>query len=87
VVLGSGDKLVSGAVDPVEYRLDFLSGALCSCIAQPPLSDEMLKNIYSTGRQLTEAFGYPLDIEFAFSDGILFVLQARPITTLRLLES
>src|SRR5581483_2429252 len=48
------------------------------------LSDEELKQLHNLGRAIEKHYGSPQDIEWAMSqEGVLNVLQARPITTLK----
>lgn len=44
------------------------------------LDDSELARLVSVGLQIEETFGSPQDIEWAFEDDQLFVLQSRPIT-------
>jgi hypothetical protein len=47
------------------------------------LTNEQVKKLTGIAVALEEYFGYPLDIEFAVSEGRIAVLQARPVTTNR----
>jgi len=49
--------------------------------AQPPLSDEMVTKVVATADRLEALFNGPQDVEWTFSGGQLYLLQARPITT------
>ena len=49
---------------------------------RPVLSDEVILELIHLGRNLTKHYGYPSDIEWALYMGQLFILQARPITSL-----
>jgi pyruvate,water dikinase len=46
------------------------------------LSDADVAEIAALGTRIEQHYGAPQDIEWAFADGQLFVLQSRPITTL-----
>jgi len=48
----------------------------------PKLTGMQLAELTRTIRQLADFHGYPVDVEWAFADGLLYILQARPITTL-----
>ncbi|MFO0563649.1 MAG: PEP/pyruvate-binding domain-containing protein [Polyangiales bacterium] len=50
--------------------------------AEPSLDREQLDELASTARSVQRTLGGPRDIEFAFEDRTLWVLQARPIVTL-----
>ncbi len=49
---------------------------------QPKLSQRQLTEVHKTVQQLNSKFRGPQDVEFAFADEQLYVLQSRPITTL-----
>lgn len=46
------------------------------------LSEEQLKTLVKIIDEIVEIYGKPQDIEWAIADGVLYILQARPITTL-----
>lgn len=46
------------------------------------LSDEELVELTEMGKRVQAHYGEPMDTEWAFEKGMLFLLQARPITTL-----
>lgn len=46
------------------------------------LSEEQLKTLVKIIDEIVEIYGKPQDIEWAIVDGVLYILQARPITTL-----
>ena len=46
------------------------------------LSDEELVELTEMGKRIQAHYGEPMDTEWAFERGNLFLLQARPITTL-----
>ena len=48
----------------------------------PVMSEAQAKEIGAVARSLSTRLGFPADIEGAFCDGELYLLQARPITTL-----
>jgi pyruvate, water dikinase len=47
------------------------------------VSDEELKLLARVGKQIEKHYGTPQDVEWAFEGSELFVLQTRPITTIR----
>jgi pyruvate,water dikinase len=49
---------------------------------QPVLDDEMAAELARYGARIEELYGTPQDIEWAMVGGELFILQARPITSL-----
>jgi pyruvate,water dikinase len=46
------------------------------------LPDEAILQLASTGKQIEALYEFPQDIEWAWKDGEIFVLQSRPITSL-----
>lgn len=46
------------------------------------LPDEQILHLARYGRQAEESFGSPQDMEWAWADGKLFIVQSRPITSL-----
>jgi rifampicin phosphotransferase len=48
----------------------------------PALPDRVLRQLARVGTAIQNHFGGPQDIEWAWADGHLFILQARPITAL-----
>lgn len=51
-------------------------------INEPCLSKEQCRQIADVLDQLEKHYGQPQDIEFAWKDGVLFLLQSRPISTM-----
>ncbi len=51
-------------------------------LAQQSLSDCQIKQLAVLGQQVQNEFGSAQDIEWAFSDDNLFLLQSRPVTSL-----
>lgn len=49
---------------------------------QPVLTDQQVRELVRHGEQVAAHFGCPQDIEWAFADGRLHILQARPMTAL-----
>jgi phosphohistidine swiveling domain-containing protein len=95
-VRGLGDALVSGRVKPETYVVG-PSGDCGLPIADCELSienrsaslgpasllpDDTILTLVAVGRQVETFAGWPQDIEWAWADGQLWLLQARPITSL-----
>lgn len=82
---GVGEKLVQGEVDPDGYEvnrddLKIISRSLQAKVAL--VNDGQLAELARYALQIETLFGNPQDIEWAMVDGKIFILQARPITTL-----
>lgn len=76
---GQGENLVSGKVAAERFsynwwdkKITLSSGTL--------LSDEKVKEVGETALNIQELFGYPCDIEFAYENNVLYILQARAVT-------
>lgn len=82
-VSGLGDKLVDGSITADAYIV--LHGSIV--MRQPAettsvLSDSQVLQVAELTNNAHNFFGGPQDVEFAFHDDELFMLQSRPITTL-----
>lgn len=86
---GLGDRLVAGETDPDQWVIDKVNGAMlekrprnrCGGDATACLDDEQAQAVAACASEVETLFGKPVDVEWAFADGVLYVLQARPITT------
>lgn len=87
----------TGVIERKHIAHKTLRHAFCSCADegvaaqavredlrdQPVLTDQQVLAVASLGRQAAAVFGQPQDIEWAIEDENLYLLQSRPITTLR----
>jgi pyruvate,water dikinase len=82
-VFGLGEQVVSGTVTPDHYVLD-RAGAVKREQLQDGgvLTTDELARLAALGIGLEERFGGPQDIEWAIAGGEIYLLQARPVTTL-----
>jgi pyruvate,water dikinase len=82
-VFGLGEQVVSGAVTPDHYVVD-RAGAIKRehIIYRRVLEEDELHQLVVLGAHLASQFGAPQDIEWAIEGGKLYLLQARPVTTL-----
>lgn len=80
-ILGVGEKLVQGEITPSQIRLDKATGKVISYLGEKLIDEKQITELYQMGMGIEKAFGSAQDIEFAFANNELFVLQARPITT------
>jgi phosphohistidine swiveling domain-containing protein len=80
-VRGLGERLVSGEASPDEWVVRD-GDAQRRQAPEEAISAEEAQSIADMARRVEEHFGRPQDIEWAISDGQLYLLQARPITTL-----
>ena len=79
VVSGLGEALVSGAETGAEFTLSRPDAGFTG----PDELRPMAKRMHDVGHQVEGTFGgFPQDIEWAIVKGRLWILQARPITTM-----
>ncbi len=80
---GLGDRLVAGEIDGDTFRVDEAGRIVERAHGPDPvaISDADIARIARLARFAARRFGAPQDIEWAISDGELFLLQSRPITT------
>ncbi len=81
-VRGEGEKLVSGAENASEFRI----GAIKYSYDGPSEIKRYAKELGSYCRKIRRAYGVPMDIEWAVSKKKVYILQARPITTLKRMD-
>lgn len=77
-VQGLGENLVGGTVTPDTYIEDgetHMSGSV------PIINQQELQDVIALAKRVRDFLGYEVDIEWAFDNNILYLLQARPITT------
>ena len=77
-VSGVGEALVSGEDSGRSFRINSVRYAFEGDAALKPFG----KKLFSYARKLTCINKCPQDIEWAISDGSLYILQSRPITTI-----
>jgi len=78
-----GDKCVRSIVAADGLRLDPLPEDLSRA---PSLSDEAIRTVADLARRVEEHHGGPVDIEWAWKNGRVWLLQSRPVTTSGLIE-
>ena len=76
---GVGESLVSGTSNAKEFSFDALKYSYKGNDELKPYA----KKLYKYAVKIRNLYDCPQDIEWAVSDGRLYILQARPITTLR----
>ncbi len=81
-VHGEGEKLVSGSENAEEFRL----GVMEYFYEGNPELAPYAKLLRKYTLAIKAFYGMPMDIEWAVSGGRTYILQARPITTLKRLD-
>ena len=82
-IKGVGEKLVSGEVDADTWRISRAGRILETLDKTVAISEKQAIEVASLATQAERYFGAPQDIEWAIKDGRLYLLQSRPITSLR----
>jgi pyruvate,water dikinase len=77
-VRGLGDRLAAGTVTPERWIID--RPGTTEARGRTILTAAQARAVSETARRIEHLFGCPQDVEWAFADGQLWVLQARPIT-------
>jgi pyruvate,water dikinase len=85
-VRGLGDALVQGRVEPDRYVVD-ARGVLVEAVpadasAAPVLQEAQVLHLAGIVRDVARRMAAPQDIEWAWDEHHLYLLQSRPITTL-----
>lgn len=83
-VSGLGDILVSGEVTPDRFTVGARGDiqVQTASVMEPALNENQAREIMRLIRRIEADAGVPQDIEWAFDDTSLWLLQARPITAL-----
>ena len=84
-VAGLGDPLVSGEAVGEEWTITASDAALTRPMpaANPVLTARQAHSVADLARRVADHYGRPQDIEWAIDrDGVLWLLQARPMTAL-----
>ena len=78
---GLGDAVVSGRKAPDEWRVAE-DRVMCEESFEAVLDEAAVRRIAKLARRIEKRLGCPQDIEWALSEGRLYLLQSRPITSL-----
>ena len=81
-VCGAGEKLVSGAENAQEFKINAIRYAYEGPAEFAPYAKKLGKYC----KIIRNLYGTPMDVEWAVAGGKVFVLQARPVTTLQRLN-
>ena len=81
---GLGDKAAEGTADVSTYYYN-LTDKIWYCEKNgdsAELTDGNITELTETAQKIKQLIGFEADIEYAVSDGTIYILQARPITAL-----
>lgn len=79
---GSGEALVSGAIDAEAFKLRYGEIFEGAGRVSRLLNDEQVRALAEIGRRIEAHFASPQDIEWCLLNGAFQIVQSRPITTL-----
>ena len=80
---GLGEGIVSSKVDTTSYYYN-LTDRICYFEGKEDLLDQdKIEELIGISNNMKAIFGEYLDIEFAVKNGVIYILQVRPITTLK----
>lgn len=87
LVKGVGESLVSGKIKPTSVRINKLTGMKRVLQQGADRIDEhdltrMIEQVSVQLLKIEKLYGTPIDIEWGIKDRVLYLLQARPITTI-----
>jgi len=85
-VNGLAEDLVSGKVNADTYVVKNTKIEHRNAL-NSPLTEEQIQQLLITTNKIELAYKNPQDIEFAFENDALFILQTRPITTIKKREN
>lgn len=81
VAQGDGENVVAGIVTPDNFVIQKNDLTFTNESANLPESKTVAQQVSSIAKEIEHKFGYFADIEWCFKDGVVFVLQVRPITS------
>jgi pyruvate,water dikinase len=81
-VRGLGDRLVDGTANPEEWQVSSSGAHRMLGGGDTALTPDQASAVAEVALRAAEHFGCPQDVEWALCDGVVHVLQSRPITAL-----
>ena len=83
-IFGLGEALVSGQVDPDEFRVRKAGSQIIArhvASVMPSLTSEMVRNLTEILLRIERHYGAPQDVEWRHDGSQFWIVQSRPITT------
>ena len=83
---GLGEAIVSGQITPDSYVVEKKPRRIIDkkrVASSQVLSDDQILEFSALILKVEERYGFPCDIEWAYESGTFYVVQSRPITTLK----
>ena len=75
-------EMVRAELSGVAFTADPVTGGE-GVIVEPRLEGKLRERLFDILRAIEVHYGFPQDVEWAYGDGRFYILQARPITTIR----
>ncbi len=85
VVKGTGESLVSGKVTPQTYHIDKTTKQIdiVSSDSSDTLNSFPILQLFEIILKIESFYNFPCDIEWAYEKDTFYILQCRPITTIK----
>lgn len=81
LVQGLGENLVSGKITPTKFLIRRATNYIDLKIGNINIDNKIIEDLERQVLKIEEIYKCPMDIEYAIKDSIIYILQARPITT------
>lgn len=81
-VRGMGERLVGGEATPDEWTVRDDGRVDCVHAPERAVDGDAVRAVAELAREAERVLGAPQDVEWAIADGIVWLLQSRPITAL-----
>ena len=78
---GVAAKLVDNKIDPSRFYVDGKANKVCEKIENFDVDDDVVIAVAKEGLRIKEIYKMDMDIEWAYENGEIFIIQCRPITT------
>ena len=82
-IAGRGAELVEGQAQPERWRVERATGRAKRLGGPAVLEPSGAVRVAKLALQAEAAFGEPQDVEWALADGLLWLVQSRPVTSLQ----
>lgn len=81
LVQGLGENLVSGKITPTKFLIRKATNYIDLKIGDISIDNKIIEELERLVLKIEKIYKCPMDIEYAIKDSLIYILQARPITT------